>query len=181
VVDLTSSVFSDSALPFIIDDNFIDKYREHLMDKYKWGKSERALVRFLNTICVAIMAVSGKPILRVWNVNYCNAILEGSPICQKPDVVLLDHNFKGTPRWQNICAVAEVTNSKSEHARIIRTITDKSYIMLNSQPNCIFMPVISTWDETKFYLTVTNCQGQLRTKAFNIEFGMHRADLLILF
>jgi len=81
MVDLASSVFPDSTLPFIIDDDFIDKCREHLTDKkYNWGKSEKPLVRFLNTICAAIVAVSGKPILRVWNVSYCDMILKGSPI-----------------------------------------------------------------------------------------------------
>jgi hypothetical protein len=65
-VDLTSSVFSDSALFFIIDDDFIDKCREHLTNKkYKWSKSERTLARFLNIICVAITAASEKPILKV--------------------------------------------------------------------------------------------------------------------
>jgi Fungal protein kinase len=182
MVDLTSSVFPDSALPFAIDDDFIDKCRGHLTDKrYNWGKNEKALAKFLNTICAAIAAASGKPILRVWNASYCDKILEGSPIRRKPDVVLLDHDFRGTPRWQDIRAVAEVTKSKSEHTRIIRTVTDKTYIMLNSQPNRFFVPIISAWNNTKFRLTVTDRQGQLRTKTFNIEYGVRRADLLILF
>jgi hypothetical protein len=181
MVDLTSSVFPDSALPFKVDDAFIDKCREHLTDKrYNWGTTENALATFLNTICAAIAAASGKPILRVWSASYCDTILKGSPIRRKPEVALLDHDFKGIPTWQDVRAVAEATDSKFEHSRIIRTVTDKAYIMLNTQPNRVFVPIISTWDKTKFRLTVTDRQGQLRTKTFNIEYGVRRADLLIL-
>jgi hypothetical protein len=80
MVDLASSVFPDSTLPFDIDNDLIDKCRDHLMGSYDWGRTEKVLVRFLNTICTAITAVSGKPILRVWNASYCDMILGGSAI-----------------------------------------------------------------------------------------------------
>jgi hypothetical protein len=175
-------------MPFGVDDEFVDKCRTNdtLKDiDYVWcsgnalpvNTSETELATFLNTICEAITAVSGQPALRVWDAKYCNTILGGSPIKRKPDVILLDHNFKGIPTWQHVHAVAELTTSVSEHHRIIRTVTDKTYIMLGVQPNRVFVPIISAWGESKFRLTVTDRQGQLRTSTFDIKHGVRRADL----
>jgi Fungal protein kinase len=185
-VDLVDFVFPTSVLPFKVDDEFLDKCRDALKDtEYVWcngheNTSETQLAAFLNTICEAIAIVSGKQILREWDANYCNTPLSGSPIRRKPDVVLLDRDFEGTPKWQNIHAVAELTTSKHEHHRIIRTVTDKTYILLGVQPNRVFVPIISAWGGSKFRLTVTDRQGQLRTKTFNIEDGVRRADLRTL-
>jgi hypothetical protein len=185
-VDLVDFVFPDSAMPFKIDHDFVDKCRVKLKGtSYSWGgdskeKSEILLATFFNTVCEAIAAVSGKPALRVWDASYRDTPLRGSPIRRKPDVVLLDRDFKGTLEWRDVHAVAEVTGSKYEHDTIIRTVTDKSYIMLGVQPNRVFVPIISAWAQTKFRLTVTDRQGQLRTITFDIRDGVRRANMLVL-
>ena len=145
-MDLVDFVFLASVLPFEVDDDFVDKCRDTLKDtKYMWcdgdapNVSESQLAIFLNTICKAIAAASGQKILREWDEKYCNTPLCGSTIHQKPDVVLLDCNFAGIPKWQNVHAVVELTTSTLEHHRIIRTVTDKTYIMLGVQPNRIEM------------------------------------------
>ena len=142
--------------------------------------TEQQLATFLNKICDAIATASGQRALKEWDAKYSNTILRGSSIRRKPDVVLLDRDFTGIPMWQQVHAVAELTTSASEHHRIIRTVTDKTYIMLGAQPNRVFVPVISAWGASKFRLTVTDCQGQLRTKTFNIAGGVRRADLRTL-
>jgi hypothetical protein len=185
-VDLVDFVFPDSAMLFKIDHGLVDKCRVQLKGtSYNWSsdskeKSEKLLAKFLNAVCKAIATVSGKPALRVWDASYRNTPLQGSPIRRKPDVVLLDHDFKGTPEWQNVHSVAEVTGSKYEHNMIICTVTDKSYIMLGVQPNRIFVPIISAWAQTKFRLTVTDHQGQLHTITFDIRDGVRHADMLVL-
>lgn len=185
-MDLVDVVFPSSVLPFKVDDTFVDKCRDSLGDtKYKWchGRvktSEEELANFLNMLCDAIAEVSGHEVLRKWDAKYCNTILEGSPIRRKPDVVLLDRDFAGIPKWLNVHAIVELTTSYEEHRRIVSTVTDKTYIILGVQPNRIFVPIISAWGGSKFRLTVTDRQGQLRTKTFDIAGGMRRADLRIL-
>jgi hypothetical protein len=154
--------------------------------KYVWSHgntpstSEPQFATFLNTICKAITAASGQQALREWDAKYCNTPLLGSPIQRKPDVVLLDRDFKGVPTWGHVHAVAELTMSSNEHHRIIRTVTDKTYIMLGVQPNRIFVPIFSAWGGSKFRLTVTDRQGQLRTTTLDIRDGLRRADLRTL-
>ena len=138
------------------------------------------LATFLNVICDTIMTNSGKKALREWNTKHCYTPLQGSLIIQKPDVILVDHNFKGTPQWHNVHAVAELTTSASKHLRIIRTVTDKSYIMLGVQPSHVFTPIISAWGGSKFHLTITNRQGQLCTSTYNTHGGICHADLHVL-
>ena len=99
---------------------------------------------------------------------------------EKPDVILVDHDFEGTPQWHNVHAVAELTMLASKHLRIIHTVTDKSYIMLGVQPSRVFAPIISVWGGSKFCLAITDCQGQLRTSMYNIHGGVHCADLHVL-
>ena len=142
--------------------------------------SEPQLATFLNVICDTIMTTSGKKALREWNVKHCHTPLQGSPITQKPDVILVDHDFKGTPQWHNVHAVTELTTSASEHLRIICTVTDKSYIMLGVQPSCILAPIISAWGGSKFRLTITDHQGQLRTSTYNIHGGICHSDQCVL-
>ena len=186
-MDLVDYAFPTSALPFTVDDNFSDRCRLALNDTdLVWSKgndlstSEQQLAAFLNKICEVIRNVSGVKEVRQWDASYCNNPLGGSPIQRKPDVVLLDRGFTGVPLWQNIHAVAELTTSASEHDRIIRTVTDKTYIMLSVQPNRVFVPIISAWGGNRFRLTITDRQGQLRTKTFNIDHGIRRADLRTL-
>ena len=188
-MDLVDFAFPASVLPFKVDDEFVDKCRDTLKDiEYIWSQangdvpdtSEQQLATFLNTICAGIAKASGRKSLRKWTAKFSNTPLRGSPIRRKPDVILLDRKFEGTPMWQNVHAVAELTTSASEHHRIIRTVTDKTYIMLGAQPNRIFVPIISAWGGSRFRLTVTDRQGQLRTKTFDIEDGVRRADLRTL-
>ena len=182
-MDLVDFAFPDAVLPFKVDDDFVDKCRGTLEDtEYLWcdgevADSEPQLAAFMNRICEAIAAASGQESLRKWNAKHCNTPLHGSPIRRKPDVILLDRDFAGVPKWQNVHSVAELTTSACEHHRIIRTVTDKTYIMLGVQPNRIFVPIISAWGGSKFRLTVTDRQGQLRTKTFDISGGVRRADL----
>ena len=112
--------------------------------------------------------------------KHCHTPLQGSPIIQKPDVILVDHDFEGTPQWHNVHAVAELTTSASKQLRIICTVTDKSYIMLGVQPSQVFAPIISAWGGSKFCLTITDHQGQLHTSTYNIHGGIHSADLHVL-
>lgn len=185
-MDLVDYVFPASVLPFKVDDAFVDKCRDSLGNtKLIWcdgevETSEQQLASFLNAICDAISTNSGQDSLRYWDARYCHTPLGGSPIQRKPDVVLLDRDFATTPKWHNVHAVVELTTSVTEHRRILCTVTDKTYIMLGVQSNRVFVPIISAWGGTKFRLTVTDRQGQLRTKTFDIEGGVRRADLRVL-
>jgi hypothetical protein len=174
-------------MPFKVDDDFVNDCRVILAKEgtqYVWSEngldSESQLASFLNKICGAIATVSKQSIIRRWDANYCNNYLKGSPIHRKPDVVLLNNNFEGTPEWRNVHAVAELTTSQTEHHRIICTVTDKTFVMLGAQPNRVFVPIISAWGGSKFRLTVTDRQGQLRTQTYDIEDGLRRVDLRML-
>jgi hypothetical protein len=189
-VDLVTIAFPASSMPVTVDNALVDKCKcilEKENTQYVWcdkglplDVSESQLALFLNKICKAIVTVSKCPVLRKWDASYCNTILRGSPIHRKPDVVLLDSDFDGKPEWKNVHAVAELTTSATEHERIISTVTDKTFVMLGVQANRVFVPIISAWGASKFRITITDRQGQLRTQTFDIEGGLRRADLRTL-
>ena len=52
--------------------------------------------------------------------------------------------------------------------------------MLGVQPSCVFAPIISVWGGSKFHLTITDHQGQLRTSMYNIQGSICCADLHVL-
>ena len=52
--------------------------------------------------------------------------------------------------------------------------------MLGVQPSQVFTPIISAWGGSKFRLTITDRQGQLRTSTYNIHGGICHADLCVL-
>jgi Fungal protein kinase len=115
--------------------------------------------------------------VRIWNANFCNTVLEGSLILQKPDIILLDVAKLSPTTWTSVRATTEVTTQEHKTKTISNTVTDKSYIILTTQPNCVLILILSIWGNFNFRVTTTDCQGQLLSSAYCIG-ELCLADLL---
>ena len=148
----TKGVFPNSKLPIQPSKQLLDQLSQYNAQSQKWilpdscsgQKSEIKLTEFLNNICNNIHTLTGQAPIRQWNSNFCDTVLEGSPISRKPDIILVDID-KHTPiSWPSVRAVAEVTSHEPvKSRRISNTVTDKSYIILATQPDRVFVPVLS--------------------------------------
>jgi hypothetical protein len=116
----------------------------------------------LNDLCTKISQSTGVPIKRKWTAEYRNTPLPDSPIKRKPDIVLQDVD-NDVVTWRTVRAIAEITSNRSEVGRLVGTVIDKSYIILSTQADRVFVPVLSVWGKHKFRLTVTDREGQLRS------------------
>jgi hypothetical protein len=175
-------VFPNSKLPFEPTITFLEKLSLYDTHSGSWKfpkesmQSEEKLADFLNNICENIHSLTGHAPIRRWNSNFCNTVLEGSPISRKPDIVLVDTE-KHTPiTWPSIRAIAEVTTQEYEPKRISNTVTDKSYIILTTQPDRVFVPVLSFWGNLSVRLTVTDRQGQLRSQVLKLGVAWRVSD-----
>jgi hypothetical protein len=143
--------------------------------------TEKSITDFLNNICKDISKIEGKPQIREWNSNYCNSPLEGSPISRKPDIVLVDIMRFSPITWSSVRSIAEVTTQDHEPKRICNTVTDKTYIILTTQPDRVFVPILSFWGIASNFsvrLTVTDRQGQLRSQVLKLGLQWRQADCL---
>jgi hypothetical protein len=116
----------------------------------------------LNNLCTEISQSTGAPIKRKWSADYRNTPLPDSPIKRKPDIVLKDID-NAVVTWRTVRAIAEITSQGSEVGKLVGTVIDKSYIILSTQADRVFVPVLSVWGKHRFRLTVTDREGQLRS------------------
>jgi hypothetical protein len=185
-------VFPDSKLPIAPTQNLLYRLQGYDKCQQKWklpdcsrthqGKtqSEEKLANFFNEVCGDIEQLTGKKAVRTWNSRFCNAPLEGSPISRKPDIILVDVDKRSPTTWCSVRAITEVTTQEYETKKITATVTDKSYIILTTQPDRVFVPILSVWGNFHFRLTVTDRQGQLRSQVFNIGDPWRAHDSLML-
>ena len=186
VTDLIQTVFPDSELPISPSNDLLNQLTLYNNELGMWEFSdfdkenyENNLATFLNKICDNIEEINpGKKALRKWDSNFCNTPLEGSPISRKPDIALLDVASKCRVTWTSVRAIVETTSQKKETRKISNTVTDKSYIILMTQPNRIFVPILSIWGKFNFHLTVTDRQGQLRSQVVDIGRPWRSSDAL---
>lgn len=186
VTDLIQTVFPDSELPISPSNDLLNQLTLYNNELGMWEFSdfdkenyENNLATFLNKICDNIEEINpGKKALRKWDSNFCNTPLEGSPISRKPDIALLDVASKCRVTWTSVRAIVETTSQKKETRKISNTVTDKSYIILTTQPNRIFVPILSIWGKFNFRLTVTDRQGQLRSQVVDIGRPWRSSDAL---
>ena len=47
-------------------------------------------------------------------------------------------------------------------------VTNKTYIIFTTQPDCVFVPTLTIWGDFNFRLTITDRQGQLRSQTLNL-------------
>jgi hypothetical protein len=187
----TKGIFPNSKLPFPPTKELLHQLSRFDTKLTKWKipevlrsdlkQTEKNVAEFLNEICTDIGRVAKVERIRDWNSNFCNSPLEGSPISRKPDIILVDNQSRSPVTWTSIRAIAEVTTQDGEPKRICYTVTDKSYIMLTTQPHRVFVPVISFWGTTDNFfvrLTVTDRQGQLRSQALKLGVAYRQADCL---
>jgi protein kinase-like protein len=134
---------------------------------------------FLNKLCQSISKSKDVPVKRKWSADYRDTPLPDSPIKRKPDIVLIDtHNPLVT--WRTVHAIAEITSQSSEHGKLVRTVVDKSYIILTTQADRVFVPILSIWGNHKFRLTVTDREGQLRSVVYELA-GIRPTSLSLAF
>lgn len=52
--------------------------------------------------------------------------------------------------------------------RIVWTVIDKAYIILTTQVSRVFVPILSVWRNHFYQLTVSDCEGQLRSVTYEL-------------
>ena len=72
-------------------------------------ESEEQLAVFFNQICCDIEEITEEKAIRTWNSSFCSTVLEGSPISQKPDIILVDEPH---------CVVFRSSYHRSNYPRI---------------------------------------------------------------
>jgi hypothetical protein len=176
-------VFPDSDLPFTVNEDFLRRLNQHELQGTLWkapiDKQETAYSTFLNDICKAIHHITQVPIRRAWTAQYRNTPLTGSPIPCKPDLALIDSSQSGAVTWRSVRCLAVVTSGEyATRPDPIATPTDKAYIILNTQHNCVFVPTLDIWGDVKFCLAIADRQGQLRSINYNLASGRRICDTL---
>ena len=122
----------------------------------------------MNRLCDAISDSTNIPIKRKWTAAYRDTPLADSPLKRKPDIVLKDVGDDVIVTWRTVCAIAEITSQKSEYGRLVRTVIDKSYIILTTQASRVFVPILSVWGNHYYRLTVSDREGQLRSVTYEL-------------
>ena len=122
------------------------------------------------------------PIKQKWSAKYRNTPLPDSPIKRKPDIVLIDGDVDDEPivTWRTVRAIAEITSQCYEVGKLVGTVVDKSYIMLTTQFDRVFVPILSVWGRHRFRLTVTDREGQLRSMVYELS-GVRPASVSLAF
>lgn len=162
------------------------------------GSKEGSVARFLNRIGLAVedaftqwRSASDCPKMkRTWSSKYSDTVVPGSPIHRKPDIVLLDQpwdpamSLTATPTphresWLDVKALGEVTETNTYHRRLKNTVDAKTYIMLLTQHDRTFVPVLSFFG-TYCMLTITDRESQIFSRVLRLGEGRHEdvADFL---
>lgn len=194
ITDLLSDnggIFPNEKLPFLPDKELLEKLSLYDLNSRKWNlpvtsrsepkNNEKLICDFLNEVCKDIAKIENVRQVREWNSLFCNTPLLGSPISRKPDIILIDVTKRSPVTWSSVRAIAEFTAQDRETKKICSTVTDKTYIILTTQPNRVFVPILSFWNGGSnlcLRLTVTDRQGQLRSQVLKIGEQWRQADHL---
>jgi hypothetical protein len=161
-------VFPDFKLPIIPSHDLLCQLSLYDTDRQKWripdisrgSKETTSDIRseaqgekfseFLNSVCDSIEAVTKQKPVRQWNSAFCNTVLDGSPILRKPDIILVDIDKRTPIAWPSVRAITEVTTQDHEPKRICNTVTNKTYTILSTQPDRVFVPILTVWGHYKF-------------------------------
>jgi len=173
-------LFPEIRAPFRIDKKvFAQLDNQALFDRSKNSFifpsdcKEATLCQWLNNIGQAMAEVSGIPLKRRWWYGTASLPPGGSDYAYRPDLVLLDQAYYDTlsasplnskPRvnWLLVRSFAEVTGEKSVPQRMGPTINAKSYVMSTYQFDRRFVLALSLVGTSKFSLTLTDREGQIR-------------------
>jgi hypothetical protein len=188
----TWGIFPDSKLPFPPTKELLNKLSLYDGKSQKWKipdvsrsdfkQNEKNVAVFLNQICESMAKLTGAERTRDWNSGYCTTHLPGSPIIRKPDIILVDKLRSSSVTWTSVRAIAEVTSQDGEPKRISNTVTDKSFIILTTQPDRVFVPILSfcgTSNNFSVRLTVTDRQGQLRSQPLKLGTPWRQVESLV--
>ena len=168
-------LFPAEKLPFPVDNLLLDQLTESkTWDPHqncfttKPTYDEPGMATWLNHLGDKMGEAFSKTPLRRWYHDFCNQPPDGSPIVRKPDLALMDpacmqEGVKLKKSWGKILALGEVTSSKKSPKRMSETVDAKSYILFCTQDDRRFAIALSFNGTGYFSLTVTDCQGQLRT------------------
>jgi Fungal protein kinase len=191
VHNLIERLYPDEVLPFpITSDILAHKAMETMWDNsakvWKFGETyeEVQFSIILNNIAQALGQIFHLSRRRVWTARLrdCSPEFSGrfrsDPPCRlKPDLVLVpkdaveDNSDDKTGaktivyrpiNWDTIRAVAEITKSKVMPPRTKATINNKSFILLITQPERIFVPFLTIYscNPQRIQFRVTDRQGQ---------------------
>ena len=194
--DLVEAVFPDDSLPFLINQDLIDKLTpgHHTRKKTKraghslnppseW--SENKIATWLNQIGDALRKahrtedfstytdVDGKEASlpeRIWRSDYSGVYLDGSEAKRKPDLILVDKDTPAsTLTWSQVHALGEVTVSAlSKNKTILDTIYQKSFIITNAQDNRNFVPTLYFTGTDSFTFEVCDRSGSVHSQTMKI-------------
>lgn len=195
-LDLVEAVFPDESLPFLINQDLIDKLTPGHQTRKKTKRaghslnppsewSENKIAAWLNQIGDALRKahraedfgtytdVDGKKASlpeRIWRSDYSGVYLDGSEAKRKPDLILVD---KGTLTsaltWSQVHALGEVTVSAlSKNKTILDTIYQKSFIITNAQDNRNFVPTLYFTGTDSFTFEVCDRSGSVHSQTMKI-------------
>lgn len=148
-LDLLSGVYDSNTYKWIIVKEQTEKVSRSLSTEHCMYSQTQTYCCFLPAISRAISAKTGVASKQTRDASYRNTLLLDSPIKEKPDIVLLDTNCS-LVTWCTVHAVTKVTSQKFEFNKLVATVTDKSYIILTTQTDCTFIPILSVWGFHKF-------------------------------
>lgn len=170
-------MFPDAILPFTVDREVLfslnDVYsKEHRNWVNLFQHTEDSLASFLNSIAANLdkMLPVNLKSKRTWSSSYSSKALPGSSISRGGDLILLD---KPEPQphlmhWRHIHSIGEITEDSYHRSGVDDTINEKSYVILNTQHNRNFVPMLSFFGN-KFRFTVTDREGQLYSDAYSMD------------
>ena len=205
VHDLINRLYPDEVLPFAITPAILSNpFMAPMWDK--WKKSwrfdetydERGFSEILNNIATMLSKISGEEPRRFWTAQLrdCSPEFSGRfrnelPCQLKPDLVLVPNGamvtgkdgtlFCGPIHWDIIRAVAEITKSKDMPARTKATINNKSFMLLITQPERIFVPFLTIYSSKpqRVQFRVTDREGQVACD-FNLSQSGEIPALLLI-
>jgi hypothetical protein len=151
---------------------------------------EPTLCQWLNDIGQAMAMAHGVPFMRRWWHGTGSLPPAGSDFTFKPDLVLLDESYYNTlstsskdaarVSWRRVRSFAEVTSEKVYPQRMTTTIDAKSYVMLTYQFNRRFVAALSISGASKYTLTLTDREGQIRFQGGALSDGNRENASLFL-
>ena len=173
--EFLETVFPDARLPFSIDQELLDRL-PNVYSHSSWTQlpdyTEADHAAWLNSIGYDLEVVTGSPMEREWNADFCNTPLPGSVTKRKPDIILLNRGSdqnNDTPReWSAVRGICEVTSEESFPARIRHTIRQKSFVTFATQPDRRFVLSLS-FSRDKFRFTACDRAGLITSSTYDVD------------
>jgi hypothetical protein len=159
-----TTIFPDNKLPFLD--------MESLLTSVPWivpsAFTEPGMASWMNDIAESVKSHTQKTPARQWNSSYCTTLLSGSSIKRKPDLALLSTHTTKEPSWPEVRGLCEVTSSVTFHSTISSTVQQKAFIMLSTQHDRRFVPVLS-FANRSFRITLCDRAGIVLSATGDVE------------